>query len=137
VDPVRQAIASKLLADPAVTGKLGAANAVYHRRAPVNATYPLIIMNRQSGTDEDYAFDGRGLVRDVWLVKAVDRSFLSGAAEDIAAAIDRSLHFADLTITGYNVGPITRRSRVDYGEPDGAEQYVHVGSLFRLDLQPA
>lgn len=138
MDPVRQAIAAKLLSDPAVTGKLAASNAVYQRRAPVNAPHPLIIIHRQAETDEDYTFDGKGLERDLWVVKAVASSATSSApdtqAESIAAAIQASLHFADLTVTGYGVVKPTRRLKVDYGEPDGAEQFVHLGGMYALEL---
>lgn len=139
MDPVRRAIASKLLADPAVTGKLAATNAVYHRHAPPDAIPPYVILHRQTGTDRDWTFDGQALTEDVWVVKGIDRSSqsrTSSTAEDIAAAIHASLHYADLTITGYTLGTIRRTVIVDYGEPDGAEHYAHVGGIYQLELTP-
>jgi hypothetical protein len=136
MDPVRQAIAAKLLSDPAVTGKLAGTNAIYHRRAPEGAAYPLVIFHRQSGLDRDYTFDGRGLLEDLWVIKAVDRSFLAARAEDIAGAVHASLQYADLPVTGYGTVKPTRRLLVDYGEPDGAEQFTYSGGMYELELIP-
>jgi hypothetical protein len=136
MDPVRQAIATKLLATSAVTNLLSSPTAVYHRRAPVEAVTPYVLFHRQSANHDEYTFDGHGVTNDLWTVRAVDRTFEAGVAEDIAVAIDAALHWATLTVTGYQPPVVTKQLTVDYGEPDGAEQFTHQGGMYRLKLVP-
>lgn len=142
MDAVRRAIGGWLLGTPAITQLLGAPTGVYHRRAPVDAVDPFVIFHRQAAGDDDRTFDGSPLVRDLWTIRAVSRRSSAetahdlSAAEDIAAAIHQAMHWATIPVEGFSVSNIVRTQQIDYGEPDGAEHYEHIGAIYRFDLTP-
>ncbi len=135
MDPVRAAIATRLLATPAVTSLLGAANNVFHRVAPRTAVPPYVVFHRQAGTD-NWAFAGQPLERDLWTVKAICRGSSSTAAEDIAKQVNVALNDAPITVDGYALLNLRRESKIDLGEVDAGEQFHHVGGLYRVDIDP-
>lgn len=135
MDPVRAAIASRLLATPAVTSLLGAANNVFHRVAPRAAIPPYVVFHRQAETD-NWTFAGQPLERDLWTVKAICRGSSATQAEDIAKAITAALNDAPITVDGYALLNLRRESKVDYGERDGEETWHHCGAIFRVDIDP-
>lgn len=132
MDPVRDALHDRLLATPAVTSLLGAANNIFHRVAPRNATPPYVVMHRQAETD-NWTFAGQPLERDVWTVKAISRGS-SAPAEDIAKAITAALNDAPISVAGYALLNLRREAKVDYGEIDSGEVWHHCGATYRLDI---
>ncbi len=134
-DPIRTALVQRLLATPAVTSLLGQANGVFHRVAPRGAVPPYVVLHRQAETD-NWAFSGPPLERDLWTVKAICRGSSSGPADDLAKAITAALNDAPITIADYALLYLRRESKIDYGERDGADEFHHVGGIFRLDASP-
>lgn len=134
MDPVREALRTHLMATPAVTSLLGAANNIFHRVAPRNATPPFVVFHRQAETDH-WTFAGQPLERDLWAVKAISRG-AADAAEDIAKAITAALNDAAITVDGYALLNLRRESKIDYGEQADAETWHHAGGLYRVDIDP-
>lgn len=134
-DPVRAALVARLLATPAVTGLLGAANGVFHRRAPRGAVPPYLVLHRQAGTD-NWSFAGQPLERELWTVKAIGRGSSSAPADELAKQVTLALNDAPITVAGYAVLNLRRESKLDYAETDGENQYHHVGGIFRVDIAP-
>ena len=134
-DPVRMAIAARLLATSAVTSQLGAANNVFHPKAPRNAVPPYIVIHRQAETDE-WTFAGAPSERDLWTVKAINRGSSASSAEDIRAAVTTALNDAPITVTGFALLQLRRMSKFDYPEVDDGEQFNHCGAIFRVDVDP-
>ena len=112
-----------------------AATGVYHRRAPQGAEPPYIVFFKQAGTPV-HTFTNP-LSSELWTVKAISLGSSSSTAEAIAAEIDAVLHDADLSINGHDHLYLRRESDIDYGEPDGADQYQHVGGVYRLYTEPS
>lgn len=135
MDEIRHAIVQRLEATPAVTSLLGAPNNVFHRIAPRGAIPPYVVLHRQAETDE-WTFSGPALEHDLWTVKAICRGSKSDAADDIAQAITVALNDAPISVVGYRLLYLRRESKIDFGEPDGADFWHHVGSLWRLDADP-
>lgn len=134
MDPVRDAIHDHLAATAAVTSQLGAVNNLYHRIAPRNATPPYVVYHQQAGTPRR-TFQGPPMKDKLWTVKAISRGS-SNQAEDIAAAIIAALDGANVPIAGHELLYLAYESDVDYGELDGADQWHHVGGIFRVDIDP-
>ena len=134
-DPVRAAIVGRLLATPAVTSLLGAANNIFHAKAPSNATPPYIVVHRQAETD-DWTFAGQPMEHDVWTVKAINRGGSASAAEDIRAAVTAALNDAPLTVTGFALLQLRRMSKFDFPEVEDGTQFNHCGAIFRVDVDP-
>lgn len=134
MDPVRDALHDRLAATPAVTSLLGAANNIFHRVAPRNATPPYVVMHRQAETD-NWTFAGQPLERDLWTVKAISRGS-SAAAEAIAKQVTAALNDAPITVDGFALLNLRRESKVDYGEVADGEQWHHCGALYRVDIDP-
>lgn len=134
-DPIRAAIVGRLLSTSAVTSKLGAANNVFHRKAPSGARQPYVILHRQAETD-DWTFAGPPLEHDLWTVKGVSSGSSSTAADEIAAAVTAALNDAPISVDGYALLQLRRTSKLDYGEQADGEQWHHVGGIFRVDVQP-
>lgn len=107
------------------------AQRVYHARAPADATFPFVLINKQTGTPT-YTFGDHAWDDQTWLAKCVDRSTSSNTAEDVQAAIDSALTDAPLAITGGTLLYLKRTSDVEYIETIDGVDYRHHGSLFRV-----
>jgi hypothetical protein len=136
MDGVRVAIRAQLTADATLTALLSTAGAIFHRVAPRDAVPPYVIFDRQAGTEKE-TFGGEAGEGQVWLVKGICRGLDAGPAEAIDARVKTTLNLAELVVDGKPVQSVRRESRVEFGEADGAEQFHHVGALYRVDVQPA
>jgi hypothetical protein len=135
--PVRRALYGRLSGDTILTNLLGTAasgytKAIYHAQAPQDATYPLIIINKQSGVPMDTFGEPGALNTDVWLIKAVDQSPSANNAEAISARLQVLLNDATLSISGALLVYLRRESDVEYVESVESLTYCHCGSLYRL-----
>jgi hypothetical protein len=135
MDPVREALYQRLSTTPAVTSQLGAATNIFHRVAPRAAVPPYVVMHQQAGTPIK-TFDGPSMKDKLWTVKAISRGSSSSQAEDIATAIIAALDGADIPVDGHRLLYLSYESDIDYGELADAEQFHHVGAIFRVDIDP-
>lgn len=126
MNPVREALNDVLSADATLAGL--APGGVHYRKAPSDATFPLVIFAKQDGRP-DWCFDGEPLQWDLWLVKGVGQT---AEAEDIAAQCAALLDNATLTITGRDHLYLRREGDVDMEEVVKGERFDHVGHIFRL-----
>lgn len=129
MNPVKEAIYDLLTADAIIVGLVG--TRVYHREAPRGAVFPYIIYNRQTSTNSHY-FSGNPSKEQTWQVKAIDKSAVSGLAEDIDTAIDGVLHRTLLIVPNHSSSRLLRDEDIEYTERDGTDQYQHVGGIYRL-----
>jgi hypothetical protein len=131
MNPSRQALVNALLANPQLTAMLSNASAVYHREAPRTAHTPYVVFDKNSGADE-VQFAGGRIIREGWLVKAVDFGTSATVAEDIAKEIDDALHGQTFTLSNGLKASVLRDTHVDYAERDGDQVYQHVGAVYRF-----
>ena len=136
---VRRGIYGKLSGDSTLTAMLGTpapgyAKSIYYGKAPSGAGFPYIIFNKQSRV-RDYALSAKTFDRDVWLIKAVDRSDSADVADNIVSRLETLLTDATLSISGKTVSYLRAESDVDYPEVVDGVTYRHAGSLFRLITQ--
>ena len=136
MDALREAIYGALVTDPTLTGLLSDPEAIFHRKAPQNARYPLIIFHRQASTDR-YAMGPDPLSSELWTVKAVDRGSTSSDVDDIASRILVVLNDAQLALDTGALLYLRRASQIDYGEVEGADQLHHVGGVYRAIVDSA
>lgn len=134
---VRRALYGRLASDTTLNNLLGTpaagySKSIYHQEAPADASYPLVIFNRQSGTPTEAFTDPSALETDVWLFKGVDRNTSADNAEAVAARITALLNDATLSISGNSLLYLRRQSDLEYPETTDGVRYVHAGSLFRL-----
>jgi len=135
--PVRRALYGRLASDTTLNNLLGTpptgySKSIYHQQAPAGAAYPLIVINKQSGTPTEAFTDPSALETDVWMVKAVDRSNSADTAEAAAARVITLLNDAALSISGSTTLYLRRQSDVEFPEVTDGVTYKHVGALFRL-----
>ena len=135
--PVRRALYGRLASDTTLNNLLGTpptgySKSIYHQQAPAGAAYPLIVINKQSGTPTEAFTDPSALETDVWMVKAVDRSNSADTAEAAAARVITLLNDAALSISGSTTLYLRRQSDVEFPEVTDGITYKHVGALFRL-----
>lgn len=135
MNPVRQGLYGVFNADATLKALLSASNAIYHRVAPQNAVFPVMVFSRVAGTPE-WAFDSASLQWDVWLVKGVHKGSSSSPAEAIDARVKALLTDATFPVTGRTLIGIYPEMDVDYEEVTAGEIYHHVGSHFRVVTQP-
>lgn len=137
---VRNGLYAKLAGTSAVTAKLaspvsGYEKAIYHEQAPEGAGFPYIIFSKSAGTKTRAMRTPEAFKREVWMVKAVDRSTSSKLAEEIATAVDAALDGGTLTVTGKTIADLHHVGDVDYLEPGtGDQQYRHSGASYRVVL---
>ena len=130
---VREGLYNKLIGTSSVTTKLSSSTAVYHKQAPPNTPYPFVIFSKAAGTKTRAMSNPNAFNREVWLVKAIDRSATtSKVAESIAEAIDTALDGGTITVTGKKLADLTHVSDVDYLEPDGDQLYRHHGASYAV-----
>lgn len=130
---VREAIYGALTSSRDLSAVVG--NRVYHAVAPENASYPLVIFNRQAGTPQD-AFGERAFLWQRWMVKCIDAQTSSSLAEAAQAAAIEAMT-AGFTVTGGTVQDVRYLADVDYLETANGVQYRHHGALFTVALSEA
>jgi hypothetical protein len=135
--PVRRAIYGKLAGDTTLTNMLGTpapgfSKSIYHAQAPAGASFPFVIINKQSGVPTEAFADPSALENDIWLIRATDKSTTADTAEAIAARVIALLNDATLTISGATHYYLRRQSDVEFLETTDGVRYPHAGALFRL-----
>jgi hypothetical protein len=132
--PIRQGLYNKLATTSGVTTHVGgtASPRIFHQQAPPDAAYPLVIFAQMSGTKRRTFSRPNAFVREVWMVKAVDRSTSSNTADAIAAAVDTALNGGTITVTGRRVADLVHVSDIEYLEPAGDQTYRHQGATFAV-----
>lgn len=140
---IRRAIYGKLSGDTTLNSLLatppsGWSKSIFHRHAPDEATYPFVVFAKSSGVPTYANVTKPAFETDVWLVKALDRNTTADRAETVSARLDALLTDASLSIAGGDtVVWLRRQSDVDFEEVEGGENFIHVGSLYRLVFEPA
>ena len=130
MNPIREAIRKKLIANSALTAKLGDGSVgVYYQLAPATATLPWIIFDK-SPAPPIWTFAGPPLEQGDWIVKAVASD--AGTAEDIDALIRGVLNRTDVNPTGYHNQFTLAMSDINYPEVTDGERYQHVGAVYRI-----
>lgn len=131
---VRRALFTKLSEVGGITAKVG--TRIFHEQAPPGATYPLVIFQKSAGTKVRALQTPEAFKRDVWMIKAVDRSTSSNLVDEIAEAID-TLDGGSLSVSGKVVADLSHIGDVEYLEVDGDQQYRHSGASYRITLTAA
>jgi len=134
--PVRQALFAKLTGTAAITTHVGgsATPRIFHEQAPPDAAYPLVIFSKMAGSKTRAFQNPNAFNREVWMVKAVDRSTTSNLVDTIATATDAALDGQTLTVTGKNLADLSHVSDIEYSEPVGDQTYRHAGATFAVVL---
>lgn len=133
----RRALYGKLAGDTTLNNLLGTpapnySKSIYHQEAPAGASYPLVIINKQSGTPTEAFTDPSALETDIWLVKGVDRNTTADIAESIQARVMVLLNDSAVSISGATTLYLRRQSDQEYLEVTDGVRYQHAGSLYRL-----
>ena len=130
---IRTGLAQKLAASSSVTNLLSGSGAIYHAKAPAQASFPLVIFHQQSNIRAIQAFGDRGGRNSLWLVKGVALGENSDRADDIAAALETLLDDTTLTIAGSTtLYRMNWEQDVQYAEDEDGEQIRHSGGLYRI-----
>jgi len=129
---VRQALYTKLTATSGVNTPT--AGRIYHEQAPPDADYPLVIFSKSAGTKTRAFQTPNAFNREVWMVKAVDRSTTSNTVDAIAGAIDTALDGGTMTVIGKTLADLTHVGDVEYLEAVGDQSYRHHGASFAVVL---
>jgi hypothetical protein len=131
---VRQGIFQKLSATSAVTTHVGgtANPRIFHDLAPPDAAYPLIIFSQSAGTKTRAFQTPEAFKREVWMVKAVDRSTSSNTADAIAAAVDAALGGGTITVAGKALADLAHVGDIQYVEPVGDQTFRHSGASYAV-----
>jgi len=116
---------------------------VYHRSAPQDVDFPMVIVARQAGAPM-YSF-GTGpscfFENDLWTIKGVDRGLSSEKAEFIDERLFTILQDQELDLSGMDPPRETmwfrREEAVDYGEREEGAVIHHVGAMYRLFTEAA
>ncbi len=139
---IRRAIYGKLAGDTTLTAMLatppsGYSQSIFHQVAPKGAGHPYVIFQQQSETPV-HAMKGGASVfsSELWLLKAVDHSGSSDAADEIDGRIKALLNDGALSISGASLMYLRRESGVEYPEVIDGEIYRHRGALYRVISQP-
>lgn len=133
---VRQALYTKLTGTAGVTTYVGgtATPRIYHEQAPPDADYPLVIFSKSAGTKTRAFQTPNAFNREVWMVKAVDRSTSSNTVDAIAAAADAALDGGSISVSGKNLADLAHVGDIEYIEPVGDQTYRHSGASFAVTL---
>jgi len=132
MNQVDQALYEALTGDANI---MNVVTGVYSAIAPPSATYPFIVFQEQSGTD-DYVFARCGWRNLVYLVKCIDKSPSAKRAGEVYDLINAALHDASLSVPGHAVLYIRRESDVKYAEVSNGVMYWHVGARYRITVAP-
>jgi Protein of unknown function (DUF3168) len=136
MDGFRTAVYAKLNGDNTLTSLLATTTSIYHRRAPLDANFPLIIFSKQSGVPI-WCFDGEPLANQLWIFKGVDRAESASRAEDIDKRIGQVLTDPVMTLSDGTLLYMRRESDVDYEEGDSDILIHHVGGSYRTYIDRA
>lgn len=137
MDGLRTALFAKLNGDVTLTDMLATSTSIYHRRAPSNAQFPFIIIDKQSGSPT-WTFKGRPMSSELWQVKGVDRAESASKAEDIDRRIDVVLTDAAMQLSDGALMYIRRETDINYGEENDPDYVVHhIGASYRAVIDRA
>jgi len=128
----RQALFTKLNATTSVTNLVS--TRIYHEQSPPDATYPLVIFSKMAGTKRRAFSTPNAFIREVWMVKAVDRSTTSNTVDAVAGAIDTALDGGTISVSGKTLADLTHTGDVEYLEQSGDQSYRHAGSTYAITL---
>ena len=132
MDGLRAAAFSKLNGDGTLTALLATTTSIYHRRMPLDAAFPSVIFNKQSGTPM-WTFGGPPISNQVWLFKAIDKSTSASKAEDIDKRIGTVFTDPVMALSDGTLLYLRRESDVDYEEGSDPDFAIHhVGGLYRV-----
>jgi hypothetical protein len=122
-----------LSTDATLTGLVG--SRIYSYVAPVNATYPLIIFQYQTGSD----LMGVGPVRiwsdSVYVIKAINRMESYSTLKTIADRVDVLLHAESGSVTDGRVVGCVRERAYSMLELVDTVQVRHLGGIYRIMAQ--
>jgi Protein of unknown function (DUF3168) len=136
-DSFRSAVFAKLNSDSTLTSLLATTSSIYHIRAPLDAAFPYIIIQKQAGAPV-WSFAGPPMNNQLWMFKGVDRAASAGRAEDIAKRMDVVLTDAALTLTDGTLLYLRRETDIDYPEEGDPDFIVHnVGGSYRVVIDKA
>jgi hypothetical protein len=137
MDSFRSAVFTLFNGDSTLTAMLATTTSIYHKRAPLDAGFPLIIYSKQSGVPL-WAFAGPPFDNQVWLFKGIDRSPSAATAEEISKRISTLLTDPILTLSDGTLMYCRRESDIDYEEgTDPDKQIHHVGGMYRTFIDRA
>lgn len=125
---IRQGLFNALNGSSAIKAKVE--ERIYHQQAPEGAAFPYVIFAKSSGVKIRVLKSGSQLKRDVWLVKAVDRTSSSKLADEIADVLDALLDEGTFTVSGKTVIDLYHVGDVEYVENDGDKSYRHSGATY-------
>lgn len=123
------AIVAKLNTITALTAVVN--NRIYYGQAPNDATYPFVLISRQSGVKRRAFQTPEAFKREVWQIKVIDRSTSAARAFTAAQAID-TIDGGTLTLTGKTLADLHHVSDVSYTEAQGDQVFHHVGGNYAL-----
>ena len=135
LNEVETALYSRLTGTAMLTPLLATQTSVYHSIAPQGAAYPLVIVNRQAGSDDNKS--PRRARQLLYLVKAVSNKSMKEAGA-IDKEIDKALHDQALSITGWSNYWLMRETDVQYVEvAEDDRVYYHSGGIYRMRIAHA
>jgi len=103
---------------------------VYQQIAPQGTQPPYVVFQRQTAVDE-YTFTDEGVSAD-YVVRVVSNRTWPSDAQTAYDSLHTGIQDGALTVTGYSVLRMRRRSTIEYRDPEG---YWHSGGLYRIDIQ--
>lgn len=131
-NPVREALHAKLAAHAPLTALVG--TRIYFQDAPQDATYPLVIFFKSSGSRRLKTLSGPQARFDVWTVKGIATGSSSAtASESIDEACEDALDGQTLTVAGRDtiLKPM-RDGDVEFAEIKDGAIYRHCGGTYQL-----
>jgi hypothetical protein len=131
---VRIALYTKLNVASVTSLLANGSASIHHAVAPPTGAYPLLVFNKQSGTQVQ-AFRDEAYKTTLWLVKGIAKGKSASTAEDIDKAVFDLLNFGTLSISGADDLAVYRESDVEFAETQGDDIYHHVGGLYRVAYQ--
>ncbi len=131
MDGLRAAVFSKLNSDTTLTALLATTTSIYHRRAPLGASFPFVVYAKNAGAPIQF-FAGAPIANQVWMVKAIDRSTSASKAEDIDKRLNTLLTDPTMSLSDGTLLYMRRESDIDYEEGSDPDVVIHhVGGLYR------
>ena len=129
---IHSAILKHLQADSSVTTLVG--ERIYPGLAPEGMDKPYITVNAYGGIKADLTYGPT--ISDLagqYLVRATVQNSSPATASTINAAVQASLHNANLTITGMTTQACLLNMLVEaYAEQDAGRVFWHEGSIFEV-----
>lgn len=133
MNALNSAIYSRLQTTSALTALLSGTTAIYHQKAPDNATLPYVIWNTQGGGDENLSpHRTKNLVVYVRCYSGVSAL----QAGSIDSQVDTALHLSPLTVTGWTDFWLARETDIELVETQPNGQYIfNQGGMYRARLE--